>query len=100
MSPRSRSTVKLPEFEVVSTYKNDMRDATRDATPQTITVALVRLDPVPLPGVSSGISRFAPTSRVSVGEYETLLSLGSLSCLSHGWQRMLGCLVIYPRQTQ
>ena len=36
-------------------YRKDSNDATRDATPQTITVALVRFEPVPLPEAPPGI---------------------------------------------
>lgn len=38
-------------------YRKDSKEATRDATPQTITVALVRFEPVPPPDAPPGISR-------------------------------------------
>ncbi len=38
-------------------YRKDSNEATRDATPQTIIVALVRLEPVPPPDAPPGISR-------------------------------------------
>ena len=37
-------------------YKKDSNEATRDATPQTMTVALVRFEPVPPPEAPPGIS--------------------------------------------
>lgn len=38
-------------------YRKDTNEATRDATPQTMTVALVRFEPVPPPDAPPGISR-------------------------------------------
>ena len=43
-------------------YKKDSNEATREATPQTMTVALVRFDPVPPPEAPPGILR-SPRSR-------------------------------------
>lgn len=39
-----------------SSYRNDSKDATKDATPHTITVAVVRLEPVPPPEAPPGMS--------------------------------------------
>ena len=38
-------------------YRKDSTEATRDATPQTITVAMVRFEPVPPPDAPPGMSR-------------------------------------------
>lgn len=40
-----------------SSYRKDNKEAIRDATPQTITVALVRFDPVPFPDAPPGMSK-------------------------------------------
>ena len=45
-----------------TTYKKDSNEATREATPQTMTVALVRFNPVPPPEAPPGIST-SPRSR-------------------------------------
>ena len=42
-------------------YRKDSNEATRDATPQTMTVALVRLEPVPPPDAPPGISKYQPS---------------------------------------
>lgn len=40
-----------------SPYKKDSKEATKDAIPHTMTVALVRLEPVPPPEAPPGISK-------------------------------------------
>ena len=39
-----------------TSYRKDSNEATREATPQTMTVALVRFEPVPPPEAPPGIS--------------------------------------------
>ena len=42
-------------WEDKSSYRKESREATKDATPQTITVAFVRLEPVPPPDPPPGM---------------------------------------------
>ena len=46
-----------PLEEKRSSYKKESREATNDATPQMMTVAFVRFEPVPLPDAPPGILR-------------------------------------------
>ena len=54
-------------------YKKDKNEATKDATPQTMTVAFVRFEPVPPPEAPPGISemlKYEGSSRVTSRGYE------------------------------
>lgn len=46
----------VPETLRKEAYQKDISDATRDATPATMIVAVVSFEPVPPPGTLSGIS--------------------------------------------
>ena len=54
-------------------YKKDRSEATKDATPQTMTVAFVRFEPVPPPEAPPGISeilKYEGSSREFFRGYE------------------------------
>ena len=51
-------------------YRKDSNEATSDATPQTITVALVRFEPVPPPEAPPGIFETLKPERGLNGIFE------------------------------
>lgn len=55
-------------WEGTSPYRKESKEAIRDATPQTVTVALVRLEPVPPPDAPPDMSTRAGVRNESATE--------------------------------
>ncbi len=51
-------------------YRKDSNEATRDATPQTMTVALVSFEPVPPPDAPPGIPKIQKLGQGLKGSFE------------------------------
>lgn len=73
-------------WEGNSPYKKESNEATRDATPQTMTVALVRLAPVPPPDAPPGMSTSRYSKGVGKGAQPACESGMSLGWNGNCWQ--------------
>ena len=63
-------------------YRKDSNEATRDAIPQTTTVALVSFEPVPPPDAPPGISRSQRSKLEEVKQAPGLGRIFELECTS------------------